>query len=132
VESQLAFEMEFADSEIRQTLWKGDDLHVLFSAVAAIRHTQGQAPVSGFLQGVELVLLRCEPASTAALFGRIRSGGLRLAGQAPSPRISVPSRCELPLTLELEPAQAGTLVFRAQSMECRLQAGNAFRESLFC
>jgi len=132
VESQPAFEMEFADSEVRQTLWNGDDLHVQFSAVAVTRHAPGQAPVSGFLQGVELVLLHCEPASTEALFGRIRSGGLRLAGQAPNPRMSVPSRCELPLTLEFEPAQSGILVFRAQSMECRLQVGNAFRESLFC
>lgn len=129
---QAALEMEFADSEIRQTLWRGDDLHVIFSAVAAVRHTPGEAPVRGFLQGVELVLQRCMPAATSTLFGRVRAGSLRVQGQSPQLRMSVPSRREMPLSLELELAQSGVVVLQAQAIECHLQTGGVFRESLFC
>jgi hypothetical protein len=132
MELQTTFEMEFADSEIRQALWQGDDLHVVFSAVAATRHTPGDASISGFLQGVELVLKRCTPLPTAGLFGRVRSGALRLEGQPSILRISVPSNWDQPLALELEPAQNSFLLLQAQGMECRLQAGGVFRESLFC
>lgn len=132
MEPQITLEMEFADSEIRQALWQGDDLHVVFSAVAATRHAPGDASISGFLQGVELVLRQCTPVPTAALFGRVRSGALRLEGQPSILRISVPSTWDQPLALELEPAQNGFLVLQAQGMECRLQAGGVFRESLFC
>jgi hypothetical protein len=132
MELQTTFEMEFADSEIRQALWQGDDLSVMFSAVAATRHAPGDASISGFLEGVELLLRQCTPASTEALFGRLRSGALRLEGQTSILRISVPSTWDQPLALELEPAQNGFLVLRAQGLECRLQAGGVFRESLFC
>jgi hypothetical protein len=132
MEPQTTFEMEFADSEIRQAFWQGNDLHVVFSAVAATRHAPGDASISGFLQGAELVLSQCTPVPTKALFGRVRSGALRLEGQPSILRISVPSTWGQPLALELEPAQNGFLVLQAQGMECRLQAGSVFRESLFC
>jgi len=132
MEPQAEFEMEFADSEIRQTVWRGDDLHVIFSAVSANRQVLGETPVSGFLQGVELVLQRCTPTATTTLFGRVRAGSLRVLGQSPQLRMSVPSRWEIPLSLELEPAQSGVVVLQAQSMECHLQTKGVFRESLFC
>lgn len=132
MEPQSTFAMEFADSEIRQALWQGNDLQVVFSAVAATRRAPGGASISGFLQGVELVLRQCTPVPTAALFGRVRSGALRLGGQPSILRIPVPSTWDQPLSLELEPAQNGFLLLQAQGMECRLQAGGVFRESLFC
>ena len=132
MEPQTTFEMEFADSEIRQALWQGDDLQVAFSAVAATCHAPGGSSISGFLQGVELVLRQCMPVPTAAWFGRVRSGALRLEGRPSILRISVPSTWDQPLALELEPAQNGFLMLQAQGTECRLQAGAVFRESLFC
>ena len=132
MDAQAEFEMEFADSEIRQTLWRGDDLHVIFSAVSATRQVPGDTPVNGFMQGVELVLQRCTPAATTTLFGRVRAGSLRVQGQSPQLRMSVPSRWEMPLSLELEPAQSSVVVLQAQAMECHLQTGGVFRESLFC
>ncbi len=132
MEPQAEFEMEFADSEIRQTIWRGDDLQVIFSAVSATRQVLGETQVSGFLQGVELVLQRCTPTATTTLFGRVRAGSLRVQCQSPQLRMSVPSRWEIPLSLELEPAQSGVVVLQAQSMECHLQTGGVFRESLFC
>ncbi len=132
MEPQAEFEMEFADSEIRETVWRGDDLHVIFSAVSATRQVLGETQVSGFLQGVELVLQRCTPTATTTLFGRVRAGSLRVQGQSPHLRMSVPSWWEMPLSLELEPAQSGVVVLQAQSMECHLQTGGVFRESLFC
>ncbi len=132
MEPQAEFEMEFADSEIRQTVWRGDDLHVIFSAASATCQVLGETSVSGFLQGVELVLQRCTPTATTTLFGRVRAGSLRVQGQSPQRRMSVPSRWEMPLSLELEPAQSGVVVLQAQVMECYLQTGGVFRESLFC
>ncbi|MDZ7891689.1 MAG: hypothetical protein U5L73_07995 [Rhodoferax sp.] len=132
MEPQTTFEMEFADSEIRQAIWHGNDLLIVFSAVAATRHTPGDASISGFLQGVELVLRQCTPVPTTALFGRIRGGALRLKGQPSILRISLPSTWDQSLALELEPAQNGFLALQAQGMECRLQAGGIFHESLFC
>lgn len=124
--------MEFADSEICQTQWQGDDLLLVFSAVAATRRVAGESVISGYLQGVELLLRRCAPASTAPLFGRVRSGGLRVQGALFRRSIAVPSAWDGPLGLELEPAQAGVVLLQAQGLECRLQAGGNFRESLFC
>lgn len=132
MEPQAVLEMEFADSEISQIQWHGDDLHVVFSAVSAVRHALGEAPVSGFLQGVVLVLQRCAPVHGVDLLGRIRSGSLRVQGQPPQIRIFVPSRWDLPFALELEPAQSSMVLLQAQALECRLQAGGVFRESLFC
>nr|WP_315471781.1 hypothetical protein [uncultured Rhodoferax sp.] len=124
--------MEFVDSEIKQALWQGMDLHLEFAAAAVTRQRKDEAPVHGYLTGVTLVLLQCMPAATAALVGRLRSGGLRLQGQALQGRMPVPSLWSQWLCLELEPAQADRLLLQAHGLECRLHAEGAFRESLFC
>ncbi len=129
---QCGLEMAFADSEIRHARWHGDDLHVAFSAAAATRHVPGEAPVTGFLQGVTVVLYRCTPVVMDTVAGRLHSGCLRGAGQSRRLRIAVPSLWQQPCALELEPAQAGLVVLSAQSVECRWDAGGVFHESLLC
>ena len=129
----VVWEMAFADSEVRAVQRHGADVHLLFSAAFATQLLPSGERVSGYLQGVSLVLLRCEPLQALdGLFGRLRSGHLRLGTGESLPTLALPGTWQQPLTLELEPAQGGLLMVQAQDLECRLEPGGVFRESLFC
>jgi hypothetical protein len=130
-----AWEMEFADSEIRALEWHGSDLHVLFSAVSATQTPASGSAVTGFLQGVEWVVQHASRTPGAVLdsvFGRVRSGYVRFPSGEVLRRLPVPAAWAGDFFLELEPAQADIWVVRGQGFVCRLQPGGVFRESLFC
>jgi len=131
--AQAEFEMEFADSEIRQTLWRGDDLHVIFFSrfcdPAGTWRYAGKRVLAGSGAGTPALYACCNHRLVRARAGWqfARAGSI-----ATTPNFRVPSRWEMPLSLELEPAQSGVVVLQAQAMECHLQTGGVFRESLFC
>jgi len=125
--------MTFADSEVREVQRHGTDLHLLFSAVSATQISASGERTEGYVQGVCLVLLRCESQQALdGLCGRLRSGRLRLQSGERLAVMAVPGTWQQPLALELEPAQGGLRVLHAQGLECRLESGGVFRESLFC
>jgi len=125
--------MAFADSEVREVQRHGTDLRLLFSAVSAAQLSASGERTEGYVQGVCLVLLRCEPLQALdGLFGRLRSGRLRLGTGESLHTLTLPGTWQQPLTLELEPAQGGLRVVHAQGLECRMEPGGVFRESLFC
>ena len=127
------WKMVFADSEVRAVQRHGADVHLLFSAAFATRLLPSGERVSGYLQGVTLVLMQCEPVlALDAVFGRLRSGRVRLHAGESLAFMTVPTSWQQPLSLELEPAQGGLLVVQAQGLACRLEPGGVFRESLFC
>jgi len=128
-----AWNMAFADSEVREVQRRGTDLHLLFSAVSATQISASGERTEGYVQGVYLVLLECEPLQALdGLFGRLRSGRVRLQAGESLAEMAVPGTWQQPLTLELEPAQGGLRVVHAQGLECRMEPGGVFRESLFC
>lgn len=127
------WEMAFADSEVRAVQRHGADVHLLFSAASATQRLPSGERVSGYLQGVSLVLLQCEPVlALDGLFGRLRSGRVRFHAGESLAVMAVPGAWQQPLSLELEPALGGLQVVHAQSLVCRLEPGGVFRESLFC
>lgn len=129
----VVWEMAFADSEVRAVQRHGADVHLLFSAVSATQLLPSGERVSGYLQGVSLVLLQCAPVlALDGLFGRLRSGRVRLHAGESLVVMAVPGARQQPLTLELEPAQGDLRVVHALGLACRLEPGGVFRESLFC
>ncbi len=126
-------QMELADSEIRQLVWQGDNLHIHFSAAAATQAQGAAAPVAGFLSGVVWVLSGCTLASGPDTgFGRIRSGSIRVDGGGAQRQVELPTVLSAPLTLALEWAQGGWARWQAQGLDCRLSEVSEFRESWAC
>jgi hypothetical protein len=123
-----------ADSEVASVTRQGNTLVIRLAAASVERaaHQPGQAPETGYSQGISLWLHEAAvEADTSPLIGRISRGALLVDGAA-MPSVPVPFETSAPVRLELHLAHRSHFVASGRGMSVRFDGEANFSESFAC